>query len=289
MYHTEISDVVPFTFPMSIKAVSTMLNFISSSNETIATLTGGQQPAQNGVLQILDVNEFSSIIHDQILLKSAIFTGRGNATASVQTPIGLVSISGISFQQNFTLEGPPHSPLIPGSQGFATSTPVLGNAAVTGSDTGGLYLDIPITLYNPSNILASVGTIYFQITHNNEPLGTATLNSFVASEGNISTTSHVYVNWDKTNSGASAAGRDLLSNFAMGKAVQTGFEGTQGNSTNIPFLKSGLAGISLSAETPGLTTKLITGAKLNLGLLSLFENGISADVSITNRGSPGWG
>jgi hypothetical protein len=175
-----------------------------------------------------------------------------------------------------------------GSQGFATATPVLGNAVVTGSDTGGLYLDIPITLYNPSNIIASVGTIYFQVTHNNEPLGTATLDNFVATEGNVSTTSHVYVNWDKTNSGASAAGRDLLSNFAMGKAVGTGFEGTQGNSTDIPCLKSGLAGISLSAQTPGLTTKLISGGKLNLGLLSLFENGITADVSITNRMFHGW-
>jgi hypothetical protein len=111
------SDIVPFTFPMSIQAISTILNFMSPTNQTMAVLTGTQQPAQstnttlatslkNGTLEIPDVNGFSSIIHDQVLDKTAVFTGRGNAIASVQTPIGLVSIAGITFQQNFTLEGP---------------------------------------------------------------------------------------------------------------------------------------------------------------------------------------
>jgi hypothetical protein len=160
---------------------------------------------------------------------------------------------------------------------------MVGDAVVTGTDSAGLYLDIPITLFNPSNIIASVGTIYFQVSHQQVTLGVARLDNFIASQGDDNDTAHAYITFSPDDAGAAAAGRDLLSNFAMGNAVQTSFAGTMGNSTDIPVLKSGLAGITLSANTPGLTTKLITSGKLNLGLLSLLESGISADVTVDNR------
>jgi hypothetical protein len=149
---------------------------------------------------------------------------------------------------------------------------------VTNSDENGLFLDIPITLFNPSTIIASVGTIFFQTSHNKINVGISRLDNFKTTLGNISTTAHVYITFKNDH-----AGRDLLSKFAMGNMVETSFSGTVDNSTDISVLKSGLAGISLTAFTPGLSTKLISGAQLKLGLKSLIKSGISADVGLVNR------
>lgn len=161
----------------------------------------------------------------------------------------------------------------------------MGSVTVTGSDAGGIYLDIPTTLDNPSDITASVGTIYLQLLHNDADVGVVRLDDFVASPGIMHFISHAYLTIDPSDPGSPGALRDLLSRFAMGETIQTTFHGSRTNSTAIPALQSAMAGISLSAQAAGLSTGLIGSASLNLGIFDLLGNGITADVTLTNRNS----
>jgi len=170
-----------------------------------------------------------------------------------------------------------------GSQGFGSTPPTLGSVAVTGSDANGIYLDIPVTLNNPSDITASVGTIYLQIFHNDADVGVIRLDNFVASPGTMHFVAHAYLTIDPNDAGSPGAIRDLLSRFAMGQTIQTTFKGTETNSTAIPALQSAIAGISLAGQVSGIGTALIGSASLNLGIIGLVENGITADVTLTNR------
>src|SRR5579859_4458752 len=110
------TNVVPFTFPMSITSTSTTLDIVSPDNKAVARVVGGTQPGtstnttlhttvKDGVLSVLDNDGFGKILHDQLLTASTTFTGRGSANATVQTPVGLVNITRIPFAQNFTLKG----------------------------------------------------------------------------------------------------------------------------------------------------------------------------------------
>ena len=107
---------VPFKFPLEIISVATSMDILSSTNETVATLIGGPQPAEstntslttsinNAVLDIVDVNGFGAIIQEDLLQSSASFGVRGSANTTIQTPIGKVNISGIAFEQSFTFQG----------------------------------------------------------------------------------------------------------------------------------------------------------------------------------------
>ena len=300
LLHTRFLTLVPFKFPLEVISVATSMDILSPDNQTVATLFGGPQAAQstnttlttsinNATLDIVDVNGFGDIIQEDLLQNSATFGVRGYANTTVQTPIGNVNISGISFQQTFTFQGTPstkhHSNKI-GSKGFGGAGVQLGTANVIGSDVNGIYLTIPVSLSNPSDITASVGTIYFELLYENITVGVVRLDDFVAAPGPMSFTSHVYLTASPSDLVATTALQSLLSNFAMGNVIQTVFSGSMSNSTDIPCLQGAMAGIELSGQVAGLKTQLIGKSTLNLGLVDILENGFSADVNVTNRMFP---
>ncbi|KAG1255807.1 hypothetical protein G6F68_010084 [Rhizopus microsporus] len=196
----------------------------------------------------------------------------GNATTKVSTPIGPITLGGISFSVPTSLRG---------LQFLNGSATVINSLDVTGGTSDGMILGINVTMVNPSDVTITTGDVYFRMAASDVDLGLVTLKGLTLSRG--SNTVAAIASFDPKSSDV---GQNLLSSFVMGgnSDVQIlGFE----NSTSIAPLSEALSAISITSTLPGLTTALIQGSALTVYQNTNSTGVVGVKVSIANPFSAG--
>ncbi|KAI8149166.1 hypothetical protein BJV82DRAFT_209280 [Fennellomyces sp. T-0311] len=278
---------IPFGFTLDITEVSQELKLGTNDTGEFASISVPYVPAQSdqaaGKLQFAMNNVSIQALADKeplfndftyALTASDLYSFQvgGNASTKTTTPIGNITLSGISFEVPTSLHG----------LQFLNSTPtVINGVDVTGGTPENLLLSINVTMDNPSDFSIYTGDVSFAFLASGEQLGGVTLTGLKLQRGsNAVTASSTF------NPKVSSVGQNLLSTFVMGQNNDVNIAGFDG-STPIASLAGGLAAISIGTSLPGLKEKLIQGAKLTVNEDSP-ENGIvSVQVSIGNPFSAG--
>jgi hypothetical protein len=200
------------------------------------------------------------------------FMVSGNASTKTMTPIGPITLGGISFTVPTTLHG---------LQFLNSSATVINSLDVTGGNSDALLLGINVTMTNPSDFSISTGDVSFNMGASGTDLGVVTLNNLTLARGpNTVLASATF------NPKASDVGQNLLSTFVMGKDNAVDISGFK-NSTAIASLANALGAISLGSTLPGLKTALIQGGALTVLSDTPKTGVVGVKVSIANPFSAG--
>ncbi|KAF7731541.1 hypothetical protein EC973_009305 [Apophysomyces ossiformis] len=200
------------------------------------------------------------------------FSVAGNASTKTQTPIGPITLSGITFKVPTSLHG----------LQFLNSTPtVINSLDVVGGTEQNLQLAINVSMTNPSDFSISTGDVSFAMKADNDRLGTVTLKNLTLVRG-----SNTVMASAEFNPKASTTGQNLLSTFVMGKDNAVDIAGFD-TSTNIASLIGGLEQVSIGSTLPGLKSPLIQGSTLQVLPDSVTTNVVHVQVKIANPFSAG--
>ncbi|CEG74411.1 hypothetical protein RMATCC62417_09637 [Rhizopus microsporus] len=288
---------IPFGFSLNITEVTQNITLgldddgKSKDIQKFATIQVPYTPAQSdqkaGTLKFGMTNtpitgisgaddQFNQYVYSLTAANNYTFGVAGNATTKVNTPIGPITLGGISFSVPTSLRG---------LQFLNSSATVINSLDVTGGNTDGLVLGINVTMVNPSDVAITTGDVHFKMAASDVDLGLVTLSNLTLNRG--SNTVNAAASF---NPKVSDVGQNLLSSFVMGgnNDVQIlGFE----NSTSIAPLIEALSSITITSTLPGLKTALIQGSALtvhpdtnNTGIVGVkvsIANPFSAGLSIT--------
>ncbi|KAG2207252.1 hypothetical protein INT46_008870 [Mucor plumbeus] len=195
------------------------------------------------------------------------FMVSGNASTKTQTPIGPITLGGISFTVPTSLNG---------LQFLNSTATVINSLDVTGGTSENLLLGINVTMENPSDFSISTGDVSFVMGASGTDLGLVMLKNLSLARG--PNTVLAEATFDPKSSDV---GQNLLSTFVMGQNNGVQISGYQ-NSTSISSLAGPLSVVSLSSTLPGLKTALIQGGALTV-LPDTTKTGIvGVKVSIAN-------
>ncbi|KAG1472252.1 hypothetical protein G6F56_001650 [Rhizopus delemar] len=222
---------------------------------------------------ISDKNRFfDKYVYSLAGARNYTFGVSGNATAQVSTPIGPITLGGISYSVPTSLRG---------LQFLNSSATIIQSVDVTGGALDGLILAINVTMENPSDVTISTGDVYFHLTASDVVLGLVTLKALVLKRG--SNTVSATASFDPKSS---AIGQALLSNFVMGNNSDVHILGFD-RSTTIGPLVEALSSISITSTLPSLKAPLIQGAKLDVSPDTNRTGLVGVKVSIANPFSAG--
>lgn len=200
------------------------------------------------------------------------FMVAGNASTVTSTPIGNITLGGISFNVPTSLRG---------LQFLNSSATTINSLDVTGGTPENLLLAINVTMVNPSDFSIATGDVSFIMGSSGVDLGVVTLANLNLARGENTVAASATF-----NPKASDVGQNLLSTFVMGQnnAVEiTGYT----NSTPIQSLADALSKISLGSTLPGLKTALIQGGAMSVLSDTLQTSQVGVKVSIANPFSAG--
>ncbi|KAI8149169.1 hypothetical protein BJV82DRAFT_663501 [Fennellomyces sp. T-0311] len=273
---------IPFGFSLGITEVSQELKLGTNSSGEFASISVPYVPSQSdqaaGKLQfamsnvsITALTGKESLFNDftYALTASDLYSFQvgGNASTKTTTPIGNITLSGISFEVPTSLHG----------LQFLNSAPTVVNSVdVIGGTPENLLLAINVTMENPSDFSIFTGDVTFAFLASGEQLGNVILTGLKLQRGtNTVGASSTF------NPKVSSVGQNLLSTFVMGQNNDVSIAGFDG-STPIASLAGGLGAISISTTLPGLQSKLIQGSKLTVNEDSPQNGIVSVQVSIAN-------
>ncbi|CAO3687497.1 unnamed protein product [Rhizopus microsporus] len=284
---------IPFGFSLNITEVTQNITLgldddgKSKDIQKFATIQVPYTPAQSdqkaGTLKFGMTNtpitgisgaddQFNQYVYSLTAANNYTFGVAGNATTKVNTPIGPITLGGISFSVPTSLRG---------LQFLNSSATVINSLDVTGGNTDSLILGINVTMVNPSDVAITTGDVHFKMAASDVDLGLVTLGNLTLNRG--SNTVNAVASF---NPKASDVGQNLLSSFVMGgnNDVQIlGFE----NSTSIAPLIEALSSITITSTLPGLKTALIQGSALTVHPDTNSTGIVGVKVSIANPFSAG--
>ncbi|KAF9199244.1 hypothetical protein BGZ49_010666 [Haplosporangium sp. Z 27] len=191
----------------------------------------------------------------------------GDASVYANTSIGIVNLVNIPF--NATTE-------LSGLQSLANPAPTITALQVTGGTTDALQLAITVVIINPSSISLSAGDVIFDLIYSGANLGTVTLPnlSIVPGANTVQATSSI-------SPAGSSQGIELLTLYTSGTGAAVSIAGTA-NSTQVDSLTLAFGALNIGSEMPGLQSKLLAGAALEV-LDNTIVNGLAQTVVTVNN------
>jgi uncharacterized protein GlcG (DUF336 family) len=253
---TETSDFAVIQVPL-VPAVSDQkagtLKF-ALNNNAIAGLPGKE-------------SVFNQYTYALTASDSYTFMVSGNASTKTTTPIGPITLGGISFTVPTSLKG---------LQFLNSTATVINSLDVTGGTAENLLLSINVTMVNPSDFGISTGDVSFIMGSDGADLGLVTLKNLSLARG--SNTVMAEATFDPKSSDI---GQNLLSTFVMGQDNSVQISG-HSDSTAIASLAEPLSVISLGSTLPGLKSALIQKGALSVLPDTIQTGVVGVKVSIAN-------
>ncbi|KAI8143830.1 hypothetical protein BJV82DRAFT_557523 [Fennellomyces sp. T-0311] len=282
---------IPFGFSLDITDVKQELQ-MANEKTSFATISAPFVPADanqeagemkfamtNDTIQGIEGKEedFNDYTYSLTAHESYTFIVKGEATTKTVTPIGNITLAGITLDVPTSLRG----------MQFLNSTPTIINSLdVTGGEVDHMNLAINVTMGNPSDFSIYTGDVKFDMKAEDVVLGSVTLAGLKLNRGD--NTVMATAAFDPKSS---AVGQNLLSTFVMGKNNDVNIAGND-QSTAITSLIGGLKEISIVSTLPGLKAPLIQGSRLvvlndttQTGIVNVMvsiANPFSAQLSITS-------
>ena len=282
---------IPFGFTLNItdvsQNISLAVNTSSTQSESFAVIRVPTAPAisdqKAGTLKFAINNEaiaglpgrddyFNQYTYALTASDNYTFMVSGNASTKTMTPIGPITLGGITFTLPTSLHG----------LQFLNSTPtVINSLDVSGGDASNLLLAINVTMSNPSDFSISTGDVSFIMGASGADLGVVTLKNLTLARGD--NTVLASATFDPKSS---EIGQNLLSTFVMGKDNSVSISGYP-NSTAIASLAKPLSVVSLGSTLPGLKAALIQGGALTVNPDTTQNGIVGVKVAIANPFSAG--
>ncbi|KAG2237334.1 hypothetical protein INT48_009067 [Thamnidium elegans] len=282
---------IPFGFSLNItevtQSITLSLNTSDSETTDFAIITVPNAPSVSdqaaGTLKFAIANDtiagiagredvFNQYTYALTANDKYTFMVSGNATTKTNTPIGPITLGGISFTVPTSLNG---------LQFLNSTATVINSLDVSGGTTENLLLDIGVTMSNPSDFSISTGDVSFIMGADGTDLGVVTLANLVLARGENTVTAAATF-----NPKGSDVGQNLLSTFVMGSDNAVSISGYS-NSTPIASLAEALSDVSLSSTLPGLKDALIQGGALTVLPDTIATGIVGVKVSIANPFSSG--
>ncbi|KAI9493349.1 hypothetical protein BDB00DRAFT_823642 [Zychaea mexicana] len=273
---------IPFGFSLDITDVKQDLQMANNETGSFATISAPFVPAQsnqesgelkfamnNDTIQAIGGQEpaFNDYTYALTAQESYTFQIKGEATTKTVTPIGNITLGGITLDVPTSLKG----------LQFLNSTPTIINSLdVTGGETDHMNLAINLSMSNPSDFSIYTGDVSFDMKADNTKIGTVTLSQLKLNRGD-----NAIVATAAFDPKSSTVGQNLLSTFVMGSDNNVNVAGNE-NSTPIKSLIGGLSVISIDSTLPGLKDPLIQGSKLTVLNDTLDTGIVNVQVSIAN-------
>ncbi|ORZ09924.1 hypothetical protein BCR42DRAFT_462600 [Absidia repens] len=272
----------PFGFSLDIFEVTQNITMNTTAGGNFSELAipwvPSQSNQQTGKLQFGVSNSpitalsgkndaFDDYTYDLTASKDYSFGVTGVATTKTKTPLGNITLGGISFSVPTALHG----------LQFLNSTPtVINSVDMTGGTKEALQLNINVTMGNPSDFGMSVGDVTFAMFADSTQVGTVTLNNLTLNRG--SNTVIAKANFDPKSS---QGGQNMLSSFVMGKDSSTAIGGFK-ESTAIASLVKALSAVKIDTTLPGLKAPLIQKGALTVLPDSVKTSVVNVAVTIAN-------
>ncbi|KAG6878541.1 hypothetical protein C0993_004439 [Termitomyces sp. T159_Od127] len=261
---TDAAFTLPFGFPLDITALEQTIN-IGFEGTSFAQLVLPKAPSKTDVSQRIIHLTFDNVpfavssdqhsTFDKFLAATTIGKTQtihlsGSANADARTAVGLLTLDGITFSLDSSVEG---------LQGLNAKPVLVNNVEINHGFPDYLLIKVDSTLFNPSNLTIGTGDVDFSLQFEDQTIGMAEMSNLVIKPGSANYSIDVHY---APQGGAVSAGRDLLQNFVQGVDVDTTIAGTS-DSTAIPSLKSALSQIRLSpVSIPALHSTLIKSVSL---------------------------
>lgn len=261
---TDAAFTLPFGFPIDIKALeqTITLGYEGTSFAKLAIPKGpSSTDVENRIIHLsfagvpFDVFDEGHSAFERFLTATTVGAEQtlrlsGAANADADTAVGLLSLTGISFAVDSTIQG---------LQGLRTKPVTVSNLDVNHGYPDFLLIKVDGTLFNPSNLTIGVGDVAFSLQFQDQTLGTANINDLVITPGDMKPSIDVHF---APKGNAVGPGRILLEDFLQGVNVNTVIAGST-SATDIQSLKDALSQIHLSPVTiPALNRTLIKSVSL---------------------------
>ncbi|KAI8372839.1 uncharacterized protein BYT42DRAFT_578204 [Radiomyces spectabilis] len=273
---------IPFGFSLAITEVQQNITLGTDADGDFAMISAPYAPAvsdqSTGKLQFAISNSaiaglpgreaaFNNYIYSLTASDAYTFKVAGNASTKVNTPIGAIELSGISFAVNSTLHG---------MQFLKSSPTIINSLDVIGGTADALQLGINVTIENPSDFNISTGDVRLAMLSQGEELGGVLLGGLSLKRG-----TNAVAATGTFNPKVSDVGQNLLSTFVMGQDNPVSISGFNG-STAVASLNGAFADLKIDSTLPGLKAQLIQGSALTV-LPETVSNGmVHVKVSIAN-------
>ncbi|KAG2183772.1 hypothetical protein INT43_006783 [Umbelopsis isabellina] len=279
---------MPFGFSMNITQVTQNITIGTNSTGPVANLQSGfvnsvsNQTAgilkfalANSPLVVIPgkesaFNDFNANLTAQDTYN---FTVTGNASINAQTPIGVVTLTGIPFAADSNLNG---------LRNLNSSATIINSLDVVGGTTDYLQLAISVGMENPSSVQIGTGDVTFQMLSGDVVLGNVMLPNLTLARG--PNTVNAQGTFDPKSS---TNGQNLLTTFIEGKDNTVGIQGSNGTTPILSLVKS-LEDITLSSVLHGLPTPLIQKASLQVLDDTLSTGYASTIVTMSNPFTAGF-
>lgn len=273
---------IPFGFSLNITEVSQELNLGTNASGDFAVISTPFVPSQSdqasGKLQFGMSNvsiaamdnkhaEFDKFTYDLTASDAYTFNVGGKANTKTSTPIGDITLSGITFKVPTTLHG---------LQFLNSTATVVNGVDVIGGTSDALQLSINVTMDNPSDFSITTGDVSFAFLASGTQLGQVMLSNLKLNRGSNSVSAA-----STFDPKSSSVGQNLLSSFVMGQNNEVMISGYDG-STAIQSLATAFSAITLTTTLPGLTSSLVQGSKLTVNEDSATTGVVTVQVSIAN-------
>lgn len=274
---------IPFGFSLSITEVAQNLKMANNATGAFATIQAPFVPAQSnqttGQLSFPMINDAINVIPGQenafddytySLTADPLYTFQvqGQSTAKTQTPIGNITLAGITLNVPTSLHG----------MQFLNSTPTIINSLdVTGGQPQYLELAINVSLANnPSDFSISIGDVRFKMLADNTELGTVLLSNLTLQRG-----ANTVIATATFDPKSSPVGQNLLSTFVMGQNNAVQIAGYN-QSTAITSLQKGLGAMYIQSTLPGLQSKIVQSSALEVLPDTLQTGIVNVKVNISD-------
>ncbi|GJJ77411.1 hypothetical protein EMPS_09770 [Entomortierella parvispora] len=195
------------------------------------------------------------------------FQVTGQASVFANTSIGVVNLVNIPFNASTQLSG---------LQSLANPAPTITSLQVVSGTTTGLTMNISVIIVNPSSISLSAGDVVLALMYKGVNLGTVTMPnlSIVPGANTVATTSTI-------DPAKSPEGLELLSLYTSGAGASVSIAGTP-TSTTVDSLSLAFGALNIETQMPGLQSKLLAGASLEV-LNTTLVNGLAQTVVTVNN------
>ncbi|CAG8512217.1 15440_t:CDS:2 [Dentiscutata erythropus] len=278
---------IPFGFKLFVKQISqdielfdgqTKLATLSipfttaSGDSESGNLTSSFAPTQFKVVPGSE-NDFDDFAKRLTVEENVTLTMKGIANVISNTSIGNVTIDGIKFEVQTTLQG---------IQGLTSSPTVINSLKVTGGSAEHINIELLVSLSNPSNVKIGLNSdVIFDLICNDTIIGSVIIPNLVLERGQNNLT--VLAQFSPNGDEARQVGQNLLNNFLAGKPNNVSIKGNS-NSTTIEPLRQAFETIELTTVMPGLVTEtpILNRTFFSIRFNSLFDKKGKASIEIFN-------
>ncbi|KAG0342717.1 hypothetical protein BG000_002062 [Podila horticola] len=196
--------------------------------------------------------DFDSFVKELTVNTAQSFVIQGTAGTVAQTPIGEVTITGIPFKSEVSLDG---------LQGLATQPTVIHNLTVIGGIPAGIQIALDLSMFNPSQMTLATGpddrgVVTFEMQYQGDNAGTVIMTDLTLVPGTNRRAAGALF----TPTGT-AGGQALLQKYMTNQVATVDIFGSSASSAIAP-LANGLKEIHIQSDMPGNPAQLVLGASL---------------------------